>query len=458
MLCVRMAAATEEYRRIASFRGDFEALQRYLETESGSRILVSWPPGCFIQLRNLSGLGYFESRFEDVCNKGLYVCCGEKLYPFGFVCHRTKQWRYRFIVLLGETGSVYCYDYDEDGVFLVARDVEMLVSEGLRNVDGFYGFSDLVLPAIQCDEYIARLVEVQHNLQAFSRVVEDVGCRMYKVTGHSVIDTHFAIYSTEGMTIQMLTDSTSDRDRLYMYVMSKSAAQIACICDIIGVLGSVSTENVFVVRLFILIDCFGVVYGYNDVFNSVSRLADSFEMFIRILGAKATRNYRYSSRKSAVMRLEKPPICFHLLQNILPESLLDAVDKVFDLKESELCEADRFASFVSFKEVVERHNVYEAIYKINCVIHENATSRYFWAQELMALAESSVLVKCVRDHVAARQYFLSLTDPSFELLCTKMENEESEDETLAEFIFDKPCLKCVFRKRWRVFRAGRKEL
>ncbi|AEV80742.1 tegument protein vICA [Aotine betaherpesvirus 1] len=452
-------AAIEVLRHVASLHHDFSALDSFLESESGLRLPLEWPPECFIQLRSLAGLGYFEHKYDAVCNKGRYVCCKEKMHPFGFVCHCARQWRYRYVLLLGASGSIYCYDDEEQCVYMVARSVEVLCSRGLRNVDSFYAYTDLVPPGIECDEHIEQIIEVQDDLQSMAETVADIGCRVYPIIEPAGIDTHFAIYTTGGLLYKTFTDNSVRNEALYVHVMGKATTQIACLCDVVGVLGCMSVENVFLARIFVLVDSFGVVYGYNDTFCRVSRLADNFEMFIRILGRKALQNYRYDSRKISVMRLEKPPVCFHTVHDVLPEPQWDAVDNPFEPDREELCEADRFSAFLSSKRLMEDYNKHEATHELNCVLIGNVTSGCFWAQEMKALTELPVHATSRTTNLSeARRYVLSLIDLSFEALCTKMESEDSDEETITSFIFKKPCQKCVCRKRWRLFRAGRKEL
>ncbi|AAM00686.1 tegument protein vICA [Panine betaherpesvirus 2] len=452
------------YGCIAVRAEDFNSLNEFLDQECGARLHVPWPERCYIQLRSRSALGPFVGKMGTVCSQGAYVCCQEYMHPIGFL-EGPGFMRYQIIVLVGKRGGVYCYDDLHDCVYELAATMKEFLRVGFRNCDVFYTMRDYQRPMVEYDDYWNSIMLYRSDVESMSAEIARRGYRSYVIDDpfDECPDTHFAFWTHDGEVMKFKENSfsvvTGGGVIQTMELMIHTVPRISCYHQLLGALGhEVIERREFIVRQYVLIDNFGTVYGYDPAADAVYRLAEDVVMFTCVMGKKGYRNHRFSTRREALVRLEKTPVCQHPKKTPDPMAMFEDDDEAdqppqprripsHEEAEGRICDAILESMLASAK----------------MVLSDSHIATHMWPQELKALADnSSVMHLCATategDVEAVRQKILGKvgTLNHFEL---SFRFQDDEPETYMGFLWDMPpCERCVRRRRYKVCDAGRRDL
>ncbi|UNW44952.1 tegument protein vICA [Human betaherpesvirus 5] len=446
------------YGCIAIRAGDFNGLNDFLEQECGTRLHVAWPERCFIQLRSRSALGPFVGKMGTVCSQGAYVCCQEYLHPFGFV-EGPGFMRYQLIVLIGQRGGIYCYDDLRDCVYELAATMKDFLRHGFRHCDHFHTMRDYQRPMVQYDDYWNAVMLYRGDVESLSAEVTKRGYASYTIDDpfDECPDTHFAFWThnTEVMKFKETSFSVvrAGGSIQTMELMIRTVPRITCYHQLLGALGhEVPERKEFLVRQYVLVDTFGVVYGYDPAMDAVYRLAEDVVMFTCVMGKKGHRNHRFSSRREAIVRLEKTPTCQHPKKN--PDPMI-----MFDEDDDDELSLPR--NVMTHEEAESR--LYDAITEnlmhcVKLVTTDSPLATHLWPQELQALCDSPALSLCTDDVEGVRQKLRARTGSLHHLELSYRFHDE-DPETYMGFLWDIPsCDRCVRRRRFKVCDAGRRHI
>ncbi|AWV67962.1 M36 protein [Murid betaherpesvirus 1] len=297
----------EAYRWLADMGFNPEAIYSYVSERAGTSLPVSWPDGILVRLVDMTRYTYFLKRYGGLCEEGKYVCCGERMVPFGRLRGRGLDTT-RFVMLFGATGGVYCYDGHEDVVFHLGDSLVSFFQDGLRRLDPIFATS-LVEPIILVDGVIASLLEAE-SVPAFISIVAENQGAVYQMVGNIAgIDAQMMLYRGDYGTVTSCSLGTVIN---LTSVMCSVVRRFSSTFDIFAVVGYKAATSVFRPRLILIIDPFGAIFGYDNCLNRVTRLADSFHMFIRIGSRKSLLNFRHDKGFRGIGRLEKIPYCPHV--------------------------------------------------------------------------------------------------------------------------------------------------
>lgn len=245
------------------------------------------------------------------------------MIPFGTVYGASID-KARFIMMLGSTGGIYCYDGVEDAVFILGDSVQSFYHDGLRRLDPIYD-SPLANPVILIDGVIASLLEADTVAAFVSIIVENQGAVYDVMDTVAGIDGQLMLYRGGYGVVTSCTLGTSIS---LVSVMCAAVRRMSCTFDVFAVVGYKAGTNVFRPRIILLMDPFGIIYGYDNCLNRIARLADNFRMFLRIGTRKCLLNFRYDRGFRGIGRLEKIPYCSHV--GNVREVVNDAMDGVVD--------------------------------------------------------------------------------------------------------------------------------
>ncbi|AEV80401.1 tegument protein vICA [Cercopithecine betaherpesvirus 5] len=429
----------------------------FLDRESGTRLHVAWPEGAMIQLRPRTLLGHFSPKYYDVCLQGKYVCCEEAMEPFGVV-ELTKIGSYQLIMMIGRSGAVYCYEEMEKCVSCLAPDMKAFMKLGLRHCEYLHKEETYQCPLITYDdEIIKRLLKFDWEEDQLSGILNKDNHTIYKIndpTGEQV-DTHFALWSSDSNIIKFKDTCFSvmrPEGFRSFEIMVRCVPRLVCMNQLLGALGCILESGEFLVRLYVLADKFGVIYGFDPFINGIYRLADTFRMFTCVMGQKGHQNHRYDRKRAGTVRLEKIPYCLHGREPVDPMNMFNDDDD----DESE--QAPKTTA-----EVVER--IHASIrghlqFCVTSVMLDSPASGRLWPQELEALSDSLILQSLPYDADEVRCKLLGgIADMrAFEMsfVGTAEDDDSDREETVRGYLFDESvCERCVANRRLRLFRAGR---
>nr|WEG68900.1 tegument protein vICA [Mastomys natalensis cytomegalovirus 1]WEG71128.1 tegument protein vICA [Mastomys natalensis cytomegalovirus 1] len=297
----------EAYQWLADIGFSQERIRGYVMERAGTLIPVSWPIGVCVKLADVASYAYFAQKWSAVCETGKYVCCGEKMAPFGRL-HGDAIDRTRFIMMFGSSGGIYVYDAYDDTVFQLADSLDSFYADGLRRMDPIYDTA-AVPSKILIDGVMASLIEAE-SVQAFMGIVQDNQGVIYEVSDTICgVDCQFMLYRGNYGIITSCSLGTSLN---ITSIMCAAIRRMSCTFSVFGVLGYKTGVTMFRPRLILLMDPFGVIYGYENCLNRLFRIAENFKMFTRIGSQKSIFNFRHDRGFKGIGRLEKPPYCPHV--------------------------------------------------------------------------------------------------------------------------------------------------
>ncbi|QQL10015.1 Cy61/Cy60 [Cynomolgus cytomegalovirus] len=443
------------YGCIAVRAQDPASLYTFVDQECGTKLHLAWPDNGYIQLRPRTLMGPFSSKYYDVCCQGKYVCCNELMEPFGVV-ELSKLSFYQLVMMIGRSGAIYCYEETEKCVYCLAPDMKSFIQLGLRRCDYLQKMELYQEPVIECDEIMKELMIFNWDVDRISDVVAKNGYRVYDIRDPlgEQVDSHFALWSSDTAVANFQDTSfslMSPSGLRSFEIMVRCVARIVCVNQLLGVLGCFRKEkNEFLVRLYVLVDKFGTIYGFDPALNSIYRLAENMRMFTCMMGKKGYRNHRHDRKRAAIVRLEKVPYCMHGEEPSDPMIMFN--DDSEDEKPPKT-EADVVVG------------IYEAIkadirFGVDMMMRDSSVTQKFWPQHLEALSDSPLLPSLVYDMEDVRSKMLGniadmrAFDMSFVGLAE--DNDSDREETVRGYLFDDTvCTRCVSSRRLRLFRSGR---
>lgn len=397
--------------------------------------------------------------------------------PFGKL-YGEKIEKIRFVMMVGSSGGIYCYDSGEDAVFQLGDSLSSFCDDGLRRLDSIYNTA-YVPPKILVDGIIASLAEAE-SVTTFSAIVAANQGALYDVSDTLAgIDSQLMLYKGDYGTVSSCSLGTSINMTMLMCAVVR---RMSCTFDIFAVIGYKAGLTMFRPRLIVMMDPFGAIYGYDNCLNKISRLADNFMMFLRIVTQKSLFNFRHDRGLRGVSRLEKAPYCPHVGNvteivmdpdadiNVEPQYITRDPSESFTL--TKLCsfgEPIGHRTFMGRKNRffdVDRINKnqsmdgfvtdifchYDAAYTMKAAYYgfKHITDR-LWPEEIEGLLLGhpsclpmayDVVVKAAFDRM---RFIRSMDD----------DPDESDSDTVSTAINDPPCRRCVERRRARIFKRVR---
>lgn len=348
----------------------------------------------------------------NVKSTGLYVCCHERLYPFARLVVEESAEKFRYIFLMGGSGRLYCYDFDEDAVFFLANDLTEFGLRGLRRMDSMY-MSPGVRNRIRIGDDPCKDLD-PFSCRALAKVVSDNHGKMYSADPvFGTLDDTFMFW---------------DRGFRGIRIWDNVAHRIANEYTLLGIMGCRDPhEDDLYPRLIVLVDACGAVYGYEDDLSRLCRLADSVCMFWRISSQKSIRNFRFCRRNDDIRRLEKAPRCPHACGvDVIRERVRDDGSEE---EKGENGEDEGWLPEGGPYEAVYAYQESEMMYLLNSA-HMREESRV-WPEEVLSL----------KTHPAYKRAFEGDRGPSCE------EGEVKDPRSALPHIFAEPCQNCVHGRR-----------
>ncbi|AND81761.1 tegument protein vICA [Human betaherpesvirus 5] len=162
--------------------------------------------------------------------------------------------------------------------------------------------------------------------------------------------------------------------------------------------------------------------------------------------------HRFSSRREAIVRLEKTPTCQHPKKT--PDPMI-----MFDEDDDDELSLPR--NVMTHEEAESR--LYDAITEnlmhcVKLVTTDSPLATHLWPQELQALCDSPALSLCTDDVEGVRQKLRARTGSLHHLELSYRFHDE-DPETYMGFLWDIPsCDRCVRRRRFKVCDAGRRHI
>nr|WRQ19878.1 MAG: protein m36 [Herpesviridae sp.] len=381
--------------------------------------------------------------------------------------------KYRMIMLMGIAGRIYCYDMNEDAVFLLGNSIHSFAKDGLRRLDSIYRDPD-VAPRMLIDGVLCSMIESQRDLRALEDLVRQSQGVVYDVSGgFRHLDPHFMLY--RGDFGEITIGSVSAHVDLSS-VLLKIYHRMSCVFAVIGLLGFRVNSSVFRPRLVIIVDSFGAVYGFDNWCNRVTRLADDFKMFTRMVGQKSVYNFRFDRKDVGIGRLEKTPLCPHVSDLIFRN--VGGHDEIVERRSSEatfsvttlksfgaplghdqfMGPTDRFFdSDVIDKEqpvegvVADTFNFYDAAYIVRGVWRDDfqIVSR-LWLDEVDALLDEEGGRPVAFDREVRRKLECLRSD-----VISVDESDSDDSDSTGSFMFSGACQLCVRKRRIKMFYKNR---
>lgn len=332
------------YAWLADIGFDREKVRKYVLDKCGSLLPVAWPDGVSIMITDPGSIGRFARTSDAVCFGGKYVCCCEEFIPIGRLFGSVVE-RNRFVVLYGSSGGMYCYDIDGDCVYHLGDSLQSFFYDGLRRMDVMYELP-VAVPKMLIDGVMASLIEVESTAVFASIVLANQGS-IYQVSDSlSGVDSQFMLFRGTHGTVSSCSLGTTVN---MTSVMCNVVKRMSCTFEIIGVLGYKVATDVFRPRIFVLMDPFGAIYGFDNCLNRICRLADTFKVFTRIVSQKSLFNFRHDPGNRGARRLEKVPYCPHVCNvreiALDPESDFDIEPQYVSRNPSDSFSITRLVSF-----------------------------------------------------------------------------------------------------------------
>ncbi|QQL09852.1 Ba61/Ba60 [Baboon cytomegalovirus] len=441
------------YGCIAVHAGNPDKLVEFLNRECGTRLQVAWPENARLQLRPRNLMGHFSSKYYDVCLDGKYMCCGETMEPFG-VLELPKLAPYQIILMIGRSGGIYCYEDVEKCVYCLAEDMKTFMKLGCRRCEYLQAEEAYQSSLIEYDDIMKRLLitfnwddNQLHNIVTNNSNVYEI----HDPTGDN-IDTHFVLWCSDSSVPLKDTCCSVMRGEGHrcFEIMVRVVSRMVCMHQLFGALGCLLETGEFLVRIYVIQDKFGVLYGFDPAMNGLYRLAENMKMFTCMMGRKSYRNYRYDLKRTGIARLEKVPWCCHTGEPADPMSMFqeDNDPQPPEKTPDETC-----------------RRIYQAIksdvqYHVDIMMLNLPFSQRIWPQQLEALAESCLLSASSVydvDDVKAKLLGSVANMRAFEMHYNGANDDsDREDDTVHGYLFDdNVCRRCVSSRRLFLFRVGR---
>lgn len=329
------------------------------------------------------------------------------------------------------------------------------------------------------DEYVSSLMRNERNLDELGNIIRREGCKSYAFAPlFGVLDNHFMTVGDD------LEDANVEHSEFLMPKCGSSlsgvrtlismAKRLCCLHRVIGVLGN-KEDTTFTVRLYIVVARDGSVYGYDMSLNRVSRLAESLRMFFRIGGRKSVYNFRFSRGNHGIRRLERFPVCPHMMKT---------VKRVLD--DGSVCESHRepgeafslrgltgFGETVGFRDYIPESNpdfdivqdvgvsksdgrmaidlcrYLDIQYVLECVRRRHRGIDNMWADELTVIAESSMSCLYRRD-INLKAALMALVKEAEDINDDDDLSDDNNPTKWARFMFTDPCKRCAGHYRLKV--------
>lgn len=405
---------------------------------------------------------------------GKYVCCGEKMAPFGRL-HGAAIDRTRYIVMYGSSGGIYCYDAYDDAVYQLGDSLPSFYNDGLRRLDPIYD-TGIIPPKLLVDGIVASLVEAETVSEFSAIVVANQGCIYDMSDTIAGIDSQLMLYRGDFGVVTSCSLGTSIN---LASIMCAVVRRLSCTFEVFGVVGYKAGVSMFRPRLILLIDPFGVIYGYDNCLNRVSRLAESFKMFIRLGTRKSIFNFRHDRGYRGASRLERVPYCPHVgnVREIImdPDADYTTEPQYIGRIPNEAFSVSRVVSFgepIGHDVFLGRRNRFFDSSRINknqcmegfvadvCSHYDAAIvmrAAYYGFTQITDKLWPEEIEGLLMGHPSclpmASDPFVKAALERLRVVRTVEDNgEDSDTESIVPALNDPPCKRCVERRRMKMFK------
>ncbi|AFK83855.1 B36 [miniopterid betaherpesvirus 1] len=361
-----------------------------------------------------------------------------------------------------------------------ADSFESFAKDGLSRMDSVYAMEEVMPYRVPLDDYLASLITNGNNLEELGNIIRRKGCRSYDFEPlFGFLDNRFMTIGddVEDVSAQHSEFLTPNREMSLrgLGAFMSMSKRLCCMHRVIGALGN-KDGSIFTIRLYIVVTGDGTVYGYDMSLDTVTRLADDLNMFFKIGAQKSVCNFRFCRGDHGVRRLEKPPVCPHVLKisrwvaddGAVCESRRELED-AFSLRAmTQLGELigfrDRVPCCSSTFDIVVDVGVnkpdgvlaidlcryFHVLHVLESVQNRHSSVDGIWAEELRVIARSGLSCVCREDVDLKSQLMALIKDDD----AISSEEDLSDDENpikWVRFMFSDPCKRCVGRYRLKVY-------
>lgn len=270
-------------------RGDVSSLRRHVSEHKGSRVPLCWPSDAVLNVGDVGTLRHFNDEDLRRCQTD-YLGCYEAMTVIGQVA----TFAFEFPILVGERGHIYAYDCVDECLYLAAPTFSDFLENGLVRMDSLHG-TDKSLPDNRA------LVNLQ--CQRSERLRYAASVADFKDMWRIVDPREMAVYvkRNRGKALRL----TWPEDH-FLTLTDAQAAGVSCwelrfvqdclkppepVC-MIGIVTASCSRTVFR-DLGVFVSDSGRVYSHVLGSRHLSRLADTFRMFVRVGLYWMIDNYRY---------------------------------------------------------------------------------------------------------------------------------------------------------------------
>ncbi|AFK84000.1 B154 [miniopterid betaherpesvirus 1] len=330
---VSFLVALESFRGLFVRQHDESAIVKYVLQMEDTLIRMRNPANWYLRYKTISKIPALWGR-----DFNQYMCCKNDMVTLGTMMFERESMRFqelKCILLMSSVGQLYLYEWESDGLSMVAQDLCELAERGLCRCESVYRFPGA--PQITTDPKDIVDAFVAAN-QSSGRDVSMIAAKhagrhvFLKTPGRDIECVQLSGNNVQLRRVCPYSDMTN-----LQFLQFKSYVQdtLCCPWHPLGNVGD-HRDGIFQARSLLLTDTFGVVYAMPLLTCRVIRLADDMRMLFRIGLAKSIDIIRFDRNERGQMRLENDVTCPHwnryplrsLIENGRPPSADDLTNRL----------------------------------------------------------------------------------------------------------------------------------
>ncbi|AEV80520.1 tegument protein US22 [Cercopithecine betaherpesvirus 5] len=293
---------------------DSVCLRDYVKKNSGTIIPLRNPSTWFLIFRHSADIPQVEGRQFGPD----YMCCDEKLEAVGILAvklpdgDRKRVQETTCVLLVGQYGFVYVYDWDSDGLFQIANSVKELAQYGLIMCESVYRHPQTPFATTEPRHQIEKFLCLDPtDAHAVAKVAEEFhGLNLViKTPGRSEADPLLLLGSVENL--RMVYPFAKMRPGNYEDLISYINQRLCCRWYVLGITGRYAAFGVLLTCGVIVLDECGVCYVLRIDDCDLYRVADSIHMLFKCGFLKLRGMLRFDRGMRGESRLEHAPSCDH---------------------------------------------------------------------------------------------------------------------------------------------------
>lgn len=299
--------ALEGMRELFLAQNDMTRLSREVARLEDTLIRLRNPATWYLRVRR--GEHVPQTRDRDF---SAYVCCDSRMCVLGTLlaprCDDGTLEPVPAALLLSSRGRVFVYDWDTDGMLLVAPSLSKFADRGLLLCETVYRHPSTE----RCTHEPADLISVLASCSDGAGLAAVCTTHRYREIVLKTPGRDTSLLRLLGSTDALMKHipyCLLDQDGIDHFRKFISLT-IRCPWYLVGATGRFHERDGFVPDTLILTDMFGVIYGIEHHGRHVYRLADDINMFLR---AGTLKRYmsRFDRNYASEGRLEPLPSCHH---------------------------------------------------------------------------------------------------------------------------------------------------